>query len=242
MSAFLRYFNWLWQLLNNPQTDAVNLAEKESDRAKMLASPWLSFWECWEYSFPTGSLGIWGALTPTNGTMSHKKQEQCWKKKSFSISPSRSLCIWIFCCSSSQFLSTKKGFTWYGDYTDKKQNTKTSSISLGEITVICRQNPQITTYNHCQVYTATLLSFSRPFSFLNTEQWCSTMQVKSFKAMGHNFGLFGHRNTAWPRHKLPNRFSLDIWEGIFQRASFTVMHLCSYSRIVKPALTFRGTQ
>lgn len=160
-------------------------------------------------------------------------EEKVFQYQSFQ----KSLCIWIFCCSSSQFLSTKKGFTWYGDYTDKKQNTKTSSISLGEITVICRQNPQITTYNHCQVYIATLLSFSRPFSFLNTEQWCSTMQVKSFKAMGQNFGLFGHRNTAWPRHKLPNSFSLDIWEGIFQRASFTVMHLCSYSRIVKPALT-----
>lgn len=162
----------------------------------MLASPWLSFWECWEYSFNTESLGIWGALTPTNGIMSQKKREQCWKKDIQYQSFQKSLCIWIFCWSSSQFLSTKKGFTWHGDYTDKKQNTKTSSISLGEITVICRQNPQVTTYNHCQVFTATLLLLFKPFSFLNTEQWCSTMQVKSFKAMGQNFSFLWHRSKV----------------------------------------------
>lgn len=219
MSGFLWYFNWLGQLLSNHQTDVLNLDEKESDRAKPLASPWLSFWECWEYSFSTESQGIWGALTPTNGTMSSKKAGTVLEEKVFqSQSFQKSLCIWIFFWCSSQFLSTKKGFTWHGGYADKKQNTKISSISLGEITVICWQNPQVTTYNHCQVYTATLLSFFKPFSFLNTKQWCSTMQIKPFKAMGQNFGFLWHRSTAWPRHKLPHSFCLDFWGGVFQRA------------------------
>lgn len=219
MSGFLWYFNRLWQLLNNPQSDVLNPAEKEGDRAKMLASPLLSFWERWEYSSNTESQGIWGALTPTNGTMSPKKAGTLMEEKVFQYqSFQKSLCIWIFFWSSSKFLSTKKGFTWHGDYTDKKQNTKPSSISLGEITVICRQNPQVTTYNHCQVYTATFLSFFKPFSFLNTEQWCSTMQMKTLKAMGQNFGFLWHRSTAWPRHQIPHSFCLDIWGGVFQRA------------------------
>lgn len=124
------------------------------------------------------------------------------KSLSVSILPEEFVHFAFFFWSSSKFLSTKKGFTWHGDYTDKKQNTKPSSISLGEITVICRQNPQVTTYNHCQVYTATFLSFFKPFSFLNTEQWCSTMQMKMFKAMGQNFGFLWHRSTAWPRHQI----------------------------------------
>lgn len=70
------------------------------------------------------------------------------------------------------------------------QNPLPFQALLGEITVICRQNPQVTTYNRCQVYTATLPSFFQPFSFLSSEQQrCSTMQVKYFKGMGQNFGF-----------------------------------------------------
>lgn len=151
-----------------------------------------------------------------------------------------SLCIWIFCWSSSQFLSIKKGFTWHGDYTDKKQNTDTSSISLGEITVTCWQNPQVTTYNHCQVSTATLLSFFNPFSFLNTEQSCSTVQVKYFKVMGHNFDFLWHRSTAWPRHKLPKSLCLDIGEGFSKELHSDVTLLLFKDS--KTCTDFRGTQ
>lgn len=98
------------------------------------------------------------------------------------------------------------------------KNPLPSQALLGEITVICRQNPQIATYNPCQVYTATVLSFFKPFSFLSTEQQsCSTVQVKSFKGMEQNFSFIWH-NIVWPRHQLSSSFYLDIQGRISQSA------------------------
>lgn len=103
---------------------------KEGDTAKMLSSPQLSFWEGWECLFPTGSLGIWGS---PNSCKWYRVLHKAWTVLEEIVvqyqSFQESLCIWVFCWSSSQFLSTKSGFTCHGDYTDKKQNTKPSSIS-----------------------------------------------------------------------------------------------------------------
>lgn len=78
---------------------------------------------------------------------------------------------------------------------------------LGEITVMCRQKPQVTTYNCCQVYTATLLSFFKPFSFstLNSntaalgklnllKAWCRTL---AFCDLTAQFCQDFQKNSIW---------------------------------------------
>ena len=117
------------------------------------------------------------------------------------------------------------------------QNPLPFQALLGEITVICRQKPQVTTYNHCQVYTATLLSFFKPFSFLSTEQQCcSTMQVKSFTGMGQNFGFLWHSNIVWSSHQLPNSFCWTFG-GWFSKVLNSDASRLLFKGAVKLALT-----
>lgn len=120
------------------------------------------------------------------------------------------------------------------------QNSLAFQALLGEIRAMCRQNPQVITHNSCQVYTATLLSLFKPFSFytLNSSA-AAPCKLNLLKAWDKTLAS---SNITTQLEQDINFQSVSVWtfnEG-FSKVFNSIISWLLFKSTIKLALTSVG--